>query len=131
MKFPIIVFEKDDKIMYALDYPFLMGDKRFIDVGFKKVTMIDSHGNVFNVDGVLQDSGLLLWQSIKLAGLIVKLKPIIKGDVGKIRLETLKERVMRHVKSNSANWSSIDAPNRIERRVEKAKNFEELIRIFK
>lgn len=131
LKFPIIIFEKDDRKMYALDYKFLMGDIRYIDVAFKNVEVIDSKGSLYKLKGVKKASGIKILESLKLVGLIVKLEPLIDGEVGSVSLSFLKERALKQVSSNSKYWLSIDTVEGMKARIDSAESFEELIRIFR
>lgn len=131
MTFPVIVFERSDKKIFSLDYKFLMGDMRFVDVAFKNVEVVDSAGKVFKLTGVSKASGLRLLESIKLVGLIVKLIPIIEGDVKDISLSELQDRIFTHVSTNAKHWLVLDTLEGMKERIYSSKNFEELIKIFR
>lgn len=128
--FPIILFEKNDSKMFSLNYKFLMGDIRHKGIGFKKVDIIDSTGRLIHVKDVEQVSGLKLWESIKLVGLIVKLNPIVEGEVSYITLNELKNRVLQHLSRHVSDWSYLGPPSEIEQSVERASSFKDLIMVF-
>lgn len=89
--FPAIVIGSNsiDKI----NYRYLVADKRYLSTAFKNVKIVDHEGKLFDVIRVENDGGLDLFYSIKLIGHIVRVKPILRGQVKKIDVESLKKNI--------------------------------------
>ncbi len=128
--FPVIVFTENDKNMYGLNYPFLMGDERFLDKAFKNTQIIDSEGIIYFIDSVIKDSNVLFWQSIKLMGRIVKFKPIYKLEPEKISLEDFKFRVKKNIHKNNRDLESKGGKGFISNLIDESTSFAEVIEII-
>ena len=92
INFPALVVSESsiDKI----NYRYLVGDKRDISEAYKNVLIIDSLGNCFETERVEKNGGLSLFYSIKLVGLIVRIKPILKKLVYRISLVMLQDKLI-------------------------------------
>ena len=70
LKFPVLSITKNKEgkciFMLLLDYPYLIADIRYLDKAYKKnITLIDSKGYVYKVNGIRKVSGIKFWESIK------------------------------------------------------------------
>jgi len=137
IKFPVLLFEKNDSKMFGLNYKYLMGDIRFFNKktgdysAFKNIEIIDSSGKLFFIKEVKKVNGIKLWDSLKMMGLMIRLEPIMNNKAELISLEEVKKRIMRYVKKHSKAWLELDTISGIQKMVDNAKTHKELILIFK
>lgn len=129
MKFPVLLFEKNDKKMYGYNYPYLWGDKRLTNTSFKNMECIDSNGDIFLIKKVEKASGILFFESIINLGLVVKYKPIYE-EKGHISLVELKERVYNHVKKHPKDWSALYSGVPWKTLIDNCNTYVELIKLF-
>ncbi len=137
IKFPVLLFEKNDSKMFGLNYKYLMGDIRFFNKktgdysAFKNVEIIDSSGKLYFIKEVKKISGIKLWNSLKMMGLMIRLEPVMHKKTEFVSLEEAKIRIMQHVEKHSKIWLNLDTTNGIQKMIDNAKTHKELILIFK
>ncbi len=129
--YPIFVFKKGDKNLYASDKK----DKLEVyskEGGkfYKELKVIDSNGYVYIMSSSSIKGKASIWDSIK------HLQPMYEMDlvfekIDEITLKDLKIKAMNQVKLKPKFWLPIDTVEGIQEMVDKAKTFKELILIFK
>ena len=88
-----------------------IADKRMLKVRNEwnsNFQVIDSNGQLYFIKNLEQEDGLLLWESIKIIGFMVKVKPVFLQEPSQIRLEELKSRISNHVEKNKGFWSPLN-----------------------
>src|SRR6218665_81447 len=109
MKCPIIIFTENDKRMASIKkliWNIELLKKR--DEWTDNIQAIDLEGNLFFIQKLEQDSGVLFWESIKNLGGIVKVKPIFDKESQLMSLDDLKLRIKNHVNANRAFWAPMN-----------------------
>ncbi|MFC0182990.1 hypothetical protein [Pseudarcicella hirudinis] len=131
MKEPIILFTEKDKKMISMNT--FIADKRILSAKSEwnsNIQVIDSEGQQYFIQSLEQDSNLLLWESIKSVGLMVKVKPIFSQEPKPVTFEELKIRIKAHVSKNKRLWLPLDDGRGLDKMIDETNTFEELIRMF-
>lgn len=131
MKKPLIMFTEKDKKMASMNT--FIADRRLLKIKSdwnSNIQVIDSEGQQYFIKSLEQDSSLLLWESIKSIGLMVKVKPVFSQEPKQVSFEDLKNRVKAHIAKNKRFWSSLDDGRGLNKMVDETSNFEELIKMF-
>ena len=128
IRFPALVISKNS--IDKLNYRYLVGDKRYIGTGFRNVLFIDSDGNCFDTETVVQDGGIDFLYSIKLVGLMVRVKPILNQPVYPIDLQNLKEKLASIVVHHPKRFSDLMDSRSLIREINQSKSMKELFDIF-
>ena len=126
--FPALVISKNS--IDKLNYRYLVGDKRYIGTGFRNVLFVDADGNCFDTKTVVQDGRIDFWYSLKLVGLIVRLKPILKQPVYPIDLQNLKEKLTSVVAQHPKRFSDMMDSKSLINEINQSKSMKELFDIF-
>jgi hypothetical protein len=128
IKFPALVISKSfiDKI----NYRYLVCDKRFISVGFKNVLIIDVLGNCFDTERVVQNGGLSLLYSIKLVGIIVRIKPVLKKPVYTIPLRDLQNILIAIIEDHPKKFSALGNSRELIIEIKSAATYNAIINLF-
>ena len=126
--FPALVIS-DSKID-RINYRYLVCDKRYINLGYKNVLIIDSEGYCFDVQRVVQSGGISLWYSLKLIGLLVRVKPVLKKQIFVIPLTDFRDRLIEIVKRHPRNFSSLDTAEPLIERLKRSPTYLDIINIF-
>lgn len=129
--FPIIKFMDNDKYIASVEKVF-SGDKRLILKESKfnsNFEIIDCQGNLFFIKK-LHPKTFSLWLSITLVGIIYKLTPEYKF-IRTITLIEAKKRIWNHVSTHKSFWSPINDGRGLKRMIYEAKDYKELILMFK
>lgn len=128
IKFPALVIGKSS--INKINYPYLLGDKRMINQGYKNVLIVDTEGNCFDIEKVEQSGGINWLYSIKLIGLMVRLNPILKRAVFAISLDELKHKLIEIVNQNSKRFESLFPREMLVNEIRRCKSYNEIINIF-
>ena len=118
--------------MGSYDLPYLMCDKRLLKNSiFKDAEIVDTLGVLHFFEDIEPISGILIGQSIKRIGLMVKIQPIIKKNPENITLDVLKERIKKNVVKNKQQWSGLNDGRGVVTMIDETQSFEELILLFR
>ena len=128
MKFPALVISTDN--IDLIRYRYFVADIRYINVGYKDVMIVDLNGDLYLVDGVKKSGGVSVWDSIKNMGWLVKIEPILKKPVKKIKLDELKEIVSNIIKRYPKKFSNLSDKSSLLGFIDKSKTIKELIEVF-
>ena len=128
ISFPALVINKSkiDKIKYK----YLVCDKRFIEVAFRQVLIIDALGKCFEVERIVQSGGVSIFYSLKLIGIIVKVEPILNKPVYEISLEKLKDILINIIDKSPSNVLALDSPERLRKKLRLCSTILDTINVF-
>ncbi|MFZ1791362.1 MAG: hypothetical protein WAT92_23750 [Saprospiraceae bacterium] len=129
--FPVIKFMDNDKYIASVRSKFL-SDKSFLKTKSKfnsNFEIIDCIGNRFIVTS-LEKQNFSLLDSIKNVGIIYRMQAAYTY-IDAVSLEELKERIFTHVKSHKSFWSSLNDGRGLKRMIMEAKDYQELILMFR
>jgi len=101
--------------------------------GIMKVNyeLIDSQGKVYQVKELHSTNKVNWILSIRNFSKMIEVIPIIDGEPGKITLEELKDKIYERVQKNKAFWGPLNDGRGLRRMIYDAKDYKELIRMFK
>lgn len=128
MKYPVLIFEKEDSKMWAIVEPF--GHPHLI-TKYKNFHLVDSEGHLYYVKELRQISGVNILKSIQKVGKMVKFDLIYDTETKQISIESFKDRIMSHVKKKKQVWQSLGTVSQIQELVDNCQTFEDLIRLFR
>lgn len=129
--YPVLKFMENDRYMATIVAHFI-SDKAFLNKSSVYNTdfeIIDSAGQCFSVKELINPK-FSLWLSIKYIGCIYQVEPVY-DYLNAVTLIELKERVLKHVNKNKKFWNAIDDGRGLERMINEASSFKELIMMFK
>jgi hypothetical protein len=128
IKFPALVLQKHgvDKI----NYKHFVGNPNYEKVGYKDVTIIDSSGNLFLVNGTRRVGRISIIDSIRNFDWLVKIEPILTEPVKKISLSDFKSILLEKVAANPKLLFRINSNEPIELIIQNSSCFEDLINVF-
>lgn len=129
--FPAVAFHKDQGGLLSLDYKYLIGSKKSSNTSFKGVVLVDSNGNKFNFKGVKPIGNIKFLATLKYGIPMVRLEPILMSDPEKISLEDLKIEIIKTLNEHYNYWEDRYDMDEIKKKINKSKNYKELILIFK
>lgn len=127
----MLKFMQKDKYMASILSNFI-SDKAYLYKNTAYNTdfeIIDSAGQCFLVKELINPK-FSLWLSIKYIGSIYEVEPVY-DYLNTVTLIELKERVLKHVNKNKKFWNVVDDGRGLERMINEASSFKELIMMFK
>ncbi len=136
IKFPALFIHQNTSDINALKAKEMVGDIRFlkdknhINKYEKNVIVIDRKGNKYHQVGIRQISKINLWLSIKYAGKIVKVEPILKEEKEYITLPELKSLLIETINRKPKKWLPLGPLNIIQEYLDEANSYVEVMHIF-
>ncbi|MBL7818776.1 MAG: hypothetical protein JNL70_27500 [Saprospiraceae bacterium] len=128
MKYPVLIFEKNDSKMWAIIEPFGHPD---LIAQYKSLYLVDSEGYLYYVKELRQVSGVNILKSIQKFGKMVKFDIVYDMEAKQLSIENFKERIMAHVRQKKRFWQSLGTVSQIQELVDNCQTFEDLIRLFR
>jgi hypothetical protein len=128
INFPALVIGESsiDKI----NYRYLVGDKRYMSKGYKNVLIVDILGNCFDTERVVQSGGLSLFYSIKLIGVIVRIKPVLKKPVYTILINDLRNKLIAIIEKSPKKFSALSDSHTLINEIKKCNTCADIINLF-
>ena len=83
-----------------LNYQYLVSGKKFMHVAYKNVSIIDTQGNCFEMEGVEHCGGISIIDSIQNFGTLFKVKPKLKIPVHFINVIDFRNKIAETLKRN-------------------------------
>ena len=130
MNFPILVIE-NEKLKGSLNYSVLMCAKSLVNKFLVKATVLDAKGYKYNVAKVKEASGVLVWESIKYFGCMVKVDPILNGETEYLSLEEFKDYVISAYKKNAKFWMPMYSGKNIPEIIRNCNSYTSIILMFR
>jgi hypothetical protein len=128
MKYPIIIFKNNDKIMGSKNDPFCSPSGLSF---FKNIQVIDSEGYEYDVRNAKKVGSINVLKTLKMFTPMIKYDFEIVSVKKSITLDAFKLRVMNHVKSNRHFWQPLGSILDIQDLVDSTTTFEEVISLFR
>lgn len=126
--FPALVIKGTE--INKISYKYLISDKRYLNIAYKDVLIVDQLGNCFELSGVKQTGGISLIYSIKLIGFIVKVEPILKKTIYQISLDEFRTKIIDILENSSNKFSNFGGKEWLINQVKKANSYEQIIQVF-
>ena len=129
--YPIIIFDKHNDStgsISAYKKKFFTTTKDMIGF-YKDIELIDSTGNRYEIEKGKFEKNLTF--SLLYLKRLIKVKPVLKKTPSQINLEDLKIKVMIQIRLKPKPWLFLDTIDGIQKMVDNAKTYKELILIFK
>jgi len=137
MDSPILIFTKKNKLgsLNLSKEGRLFWGKSLLrkeDEWNTNLEIIDSNGWLYKIEKIVSTGKLSLFHSIKSIGLMVEAKfTYASNDIVQLSLDELKDKCYSCVKNHKAFWSPINDGRGLKRMIYEAKDFKELILMFK
>lgn len=130
MKYPILIFKKNDNNIYALKSRFeiaSVGGDEF----YKNLTVINVEGEIRYSKSVKVIGRAQLKYCLLYFQKMIEVKVSYKDEIDFISLDDLKIKIFNHIKKKPKKWLTLDTLEGIKELIDKAKSYEELFLIFR
>ena len=128
-KYPLLIFKKQDKNIYATKKDFGIvskGGEKF----YKDITIIDSTGDAYELEKATIKGKAKWYVSLRYFQPMWELDFVLRKE-STYNLSDVKKQIIDHIRKNPKHWLTLDGVERIEEKMEEARTFEDLIMIFR